>query len=341
MPGVNSRGVTALKAPKVDVVIVNWNAGSLLSEAVAPLARHDPATTCCVNVVVVDNASSDGSEKEVEAVFPSITVIRNGTNQGFARACNQGAQQGNAKYILFLNPDATLKLGQLEEMIEFMERQGSRNIAVLGPQVRNAMGHVERTCAREPDLRHLLCRALSLHRVLPAKFADFTMREFDHLSSRPVDQVIGACILTRRAEFEALGGFDERFFVYFEEVDYCRRIRERGRIVYFRSESVVTHVGSATTNRVKGFRLYLSLRSRITYAHKWFGRSAGAIVDLTSLFIEPLIRTLHALACGSPKGAREVLEGARRLLRWRAQSGLTPRLRFRGVGERVIDLGPV
>jgi len=309
---------------EVDIVIVNWNAGDLLYSAVEPLMR--PSIQCdsiVANVFVVDNASTDGSQNKVLAAFPSVGMVHNTFNQGFARACNQGAAEGSADYILFLNPDAALQPSELRAMLEFMAEPVSSNIAVLGPQVRNASGNVERTCARSPLLRHFLCRAFGLHQILSSKYADFAMREFDHLSSLHVDQVIGACILTRRAVFEALGGFDERFFVYFEEVDYCRRVRESGWRVYFRSENYVTHVGNGTTDRVKGFRFYLSLRSRMTYAHKWFTRRSALFVDITSLLIEPLIRTIFVVSTGRMRDVGDVLDGAQRLWKWRLGSQLT------------------
>jgi GT2 family glycosyltransferase len=324
----------------VDVVIVNWNAGPLLQQSVAPL-REGTAAAICVNVFVVDNGSHDGSEAAIAAQYPDVRIIHNGVNRGFASACNQGAACGAAEYILFLNPDAQLQVEDLAGMLKLMSGRGHENTAVLGPQIRNALGTVERTCARSPNCRHFVLRALGLHRLLPPIVADFTMREFDHASSRSVDQVIGACFLTRRKDFQALGGFDERFFVYFEEVDYCRRVAASGRKVYFWSGARVAHVGGGTTRRVKSFRLYLSLRSRITYAHKWFGWWNAAVVDVTTLFAEPAVRVAHAALTGDTASVRDVVSSAGSLWKWRLRRGLTCRLRQSSKGGKIPDLGPI
>jgi GT2 family glycosyltransferase len=167
------------------------------------------------------------------------------------------------------------------------------------------------------------------------------MREFDHGSSKFVDQVIGACFLARRDVFQALGGFDERFFVYFEEVDYCRRLALSGRRVYFWSGVTVTHIGGGTTSRVKAFRLYLSLRSRITYAHKWFGWWQAMLVDVTTLFVEPTVRVVHAAMTGDPGSIREVSRSVGSLWKWRLRWGLTSRLRQSSKMEEMPDLGPI
>lgn len=312
----------------------------MLEHSVAPLLRGT-ADALCVNVFVVDNASRDGSEAAVAAKYPTVRVIRNLVNRGFALACNQGAACGISEFILFLNPDAQLEVEDLAAMVKLISGDEHENTAVLGPQIRNAQGTVERTCARSPSCRHFVMRALGLHRLLPPLVADFTMREFDHLSSRSVDQVIGACLLTRRREFQALGGFDERFFVYFEEVDYCRRVAASGQKVYFWSEAQVAHVGGGTTSRAKAFRLYLSLRSRITYAHKWFGWWDAAVVDLTTLVVEPAVRVAYAALTGDLASVREVVSSARSIWKWRLRRGLTCQLRQPSNAGEIPDLGPI
>jgi N-acetylglucosaminyl-diphospho-decaprenol L-rhamnosyltransferase len=301
----------------VDVVIVNWNGGQLIWQAVNALYRTAvTASEISVNLIVVDNASDDGSPDCIQTDFPDVRLIRNQSNRGFAAACNQGARAGNAEFILFLNPDARIDRESLIRMIDWFHGPDGARTAVLGPQICNEGGHVERTCARRPLLGHLLCRATGLHRVLPSAWSDFTMHEFDHLSSQRVGQVIGACFLTPRKLFEMLNGFDERFFVYFEEVDYCHRAALLGYHTQFLASVSVFHLGGGTTNRVKGFRMFLSLRSRIIYARKWFSRPGAMIVTLTAMGIEIPIRALRALYSDGVDGLNDVIRGGNMLWRW-------------------------
>jgi GT2 family glycosyltransferase len=148
------------------------------------------------------------------------------------------------------------------------------------------------------------------------------MTDWDHKTSRPVDQLIGAFFLTRRALFEHLGGFDERFFVYFEEVDFSYRAWKQGWQSYYLSEATAYHRGQGTTDRIKGLRLFYSLRSRIQYAHKHFGRPRAVALAFGSLCIEPWSRLALGLRDSS---ARATIEGYLKL--WR----IAPRL-VSGIG---------
>src|SRR6266566_8744811 len=245
-----------------------------------------------------------------------VTVVRNDRNRGFAAACNQGAKNSNADYLLFLNPDTRLDQNALVDPIHFMEYPQNSTVGIVGIQLVDAQGHVTPTCARFPTVGRFLTKMVGLDRALPSVFTPHFMTEWDHRDSRPVDQVMGAYFLIRRSLFDKLGGFDERFFVYFEEVDLTVRALKRGWSTFYLSSVKSYHRGGGVTERVKARRLFYSLHSRILYGYKHFGRRKGTLLMLTTLFVEPVSRLTRAVARRSPAEIVHTIHGY--ALLWRA-----------------------
>jgi GT2 family glycosyltransferase len=266
--------------------------------------------------VVVDNASSDGSADGLDAGAEPLRVIRNEQNRGFAAACNQGAAEGDAPYVLLLNPDAAVTREDLQRTLDFLDAPAQRGIGVCGVRLLDEEGAVARSCARFPSPGRTWAWMLGLDRVLPGRFPPHFMTEWDHASSRAVDQVMGAFFLVRRPLWEELGGLDERFFVYYEEVDFCLRARARGASTYFFAGAAVRHVGCGTTDSIRATRLFYSMRSRILYGFKHFPAGAAWLHLAGALVVEPLTRIALSLARGDRPAVRETLEGTRRV--WRA-----------------------
>lgn len=296
----------------VDVVIVNWNSGALLRECVASI--HAYGHGVIGSIVVVDNASADDSLAGV-AEDRRVDLVRLPDNAGFARACNVGAARCRAPYVLFLNPDARLMAGGIDGCVRFLESREGRDVGIVGAQLVDARGEVQRSSARFPTFRTYLGHALLLDRVMPRVFPPHFMREFDHRSSRDVDQVIGAFFLVRRDLFSRLGGFDERFFVYFEEVDFAWRARAAGWRSRFLADVMAYHKGGGTTDRVKAQRLFYSLRSRILYAFKNLDSLSAWGVLLVTLLLEPLSRLGQATLRASFEDAKAVVRAYGFLLR--------------------------
>src|SRR6266566_945961 len=249
-----------------------------------------------------------------------VTVVRNDRNRGFAAACNQGAKNSNADYLLFLNPDTRLDQNALVDPIHFMEYPQNSTVGIVGIQLVDAQGHVTPTCARFPTVGRFLTKMVGLDRALPSVFTPHFMTEWDHRDSRPVDQVMGAYFLIRRSLFDKLGGFDERFFVYFEEVDLSVRARSGGWTTYYLSRVKSYHRGGGVTDQVKATRLFYSLRSRILYGYKHFGRVWGTLLLVTTVAIEPFSRLILALSRRSSSELGETLRAY--LMLW----GTLPRL---------------
>jgi len=303
----------------IDIVTVNWNAGNQLKDCLDSIIAHD--TNQVSNIIVVDNGSTDGSADAVESL-PGVQVIRTGKNLGFGAACNIGAAAANSPYILFLNPDTKLEANSLSVPLAFMEAPESASVGICGIQLMDGQGQVGRTCARFPTLGRLVSSALGLDKLPGLKGLGIHMQDWDHLSSSDVDHVMGAFYLIRREIFEQVGGFDERFFVYMEDVDLSKLVNDAGWHSHYLTEAQAFHAGGGTSRQVKVHRLFYSLRSRLLYGFKHFPRwQAWLLVVVTNLF-EPFTRSVWCLLRGDFAGVKHTWAAYRKL--WRAM-GHIPR----------------
>jgi N-acetylglucosaminyl-diphospho-decaprenol L-rhamnosyltransferase len=308
----------------VDIVIVNWNTGELLGECLrSMLVCRLPQDFALGKVVVVDNASHDDSLSGIDAIPLPLKLIRNTANRGFAAACNQGAAAGSGDVILLLNPDTRLFEHSLAAPLERLLSPRGEKIGVVGVQLLDEQGAVARTCARLPRPGHFFHQAIGTSRVWPV--LGQTMLEWDHASSREVGQVIGAFFMTPRALYDSLGGLDEQFFVYFEEVDYSARALAAGWKSLYLVEAQAFHLGGGSSRKVLDRRLMYSIRSRLIYARKHFSMLGRWSTWLSSLTLEPPIRMLHAAATGGLPNAAAVYRGYKLLISdWLSRGGNQP-----------------
>lgn len=299
---------------RVDIVIVNWQSGVQLADAVGSVALHHQDRVG--KVIVVDNASADDSLERLEQLsgLPfELKVIRNSCNRGFAAACNQGAAQATEDLVLFLNPDTRLFDRSLSVPLDFMALPGSSDAGVVGVMLVDEKGGVARTCARFPTLGSFFVECTGLNRLALFRDKGRVMLEWPHDSTRDVDQIMGAFFLVRRDVFRQAGGFDERFFVYFEEVDLSRRLRTSGwRSVHLAGASAF-HAGAGTSCQVKAHRLFYFLRSRLFYGFKHFSSAEAWVLVVMTLCPELLIRLVHALFRGGPGDGSSILRAYRML----------------------------
>ncbi|GMM91786.1 glycosyltransferase family 2 protein [Qipengyuania sp. MTN3-11] len=302
-----------MSAASVDIVIVNWNAGPLLRECVTSISRE--AGDLAASVVVVDNGSTDGSARLSDDGLPLI-IDRAGSNLGFARACNRGAARGSAPYLLFLNPDAQIGPRSLHHAVEHLESERGTSDGICGVQLLGADHEVQRHCGRFPTASTLVATALGLTSLAPGIFRPVMLGEFDHRSSRHVEHVIGAFYLIRREVFESLGGFDERFFVYLEDLDLSQRVAQAGWGTYYLVGAPSLHVGGGTSSQVKAHRLFYANQSRLVYAFKHFGRVGAWAVAAATLIVEPWVRLARSAVRGSRADAVNTLKAYRML--WEA-----------------------
>ena len=244
--------------PALSAVLVNYNAGDELRRALQSIA--DELREKRWEAVVVDNASTDGSPAIVKE-FVHATLVANGDNVGFARAVNQGLAASTAPLVLIMNPDCRLVAGAVSALRAELDRHDG--CAIVGPRILNPDGTVQGSARGDPDmLTGVFGRTAILRRVMPSIPVSRRNVVPDNLvdgtSSVVVDWVSGACMLVRRSAFAEVGGFDARYFLYWEDADLCRRLRARGdEIRYVPAATAVHHVGhSSKTARAASIKAF-------------------------------------------------------------------------------------
>jgi N-acetylglucosaminyl-diphospho-decaprenol L-rhamnosyltransferase len=264
----------------VDVVVVSYNSRDALRHCVEPLAALSG-----VRVVVVDNASSDGSLETV-ADLP-VHAVALPDNRGFAHGCNVGICAGRERFVLLLNPDATLDERSLRHLVQVLE--DDERVGAVAPQIRHSDGSLEFSLRRFPRLRSSYSRALFLHRMFPrAHWSDEVVRNEEAYVRRwSPEWVSGACILLRRALVEDLGGLDERFFLYSEDTDLCRRVHDAGFEIRYEPTARATHAGGGSAPRAE--LLPVLAASRVRYAQKHCGRGV-AVLERGAVGLESALR---------------------------------------------------
>jgi N-acetylglucosaminyl-diphospho-decaprenol L-rhamnosyltransferase len=266
--------------PTVDVVIVSFNSSQQLREAVTPLSGASG-----IRVIVADNASSDESVESVADL--SVTAIPLPENKGFAHACNVAWRAGNAPFVLLLNPDATIDAASLGLLVDVL--RDNEGVGAAAPMIRHADGSLDHSLRRFPRLRSTYARALFLHRLFPrAAWVDEVIRDESlYADQASPDWVSGACILVRRTVLERLGGLDERFFMYCEDIDLCRRIWSAGWELRFEPRARARHDGGGSAPRAA--LLSRLAVSRIQYAKKHRG-TAATLLERFGLILEAVTR---------------------------------------------------
>lgn len=274
----------------LDVVVVNWNTGGYLGECLGSVYDSSPSTQLG-KVVVVDNASSDDSLERAEPWLhrAKSVLLRNTDNRGFAAACNQGARAGAAPFILFLNPDARVLDTALVRVLDFLSSPAGQHVGICGARVLDPSGRPTVAGGPFPSVRLVLGQVSGMSRLLPSVFP---AKHVTEIGTGAIDHVIGAFLVARRELFDQLGGFDEGFFMYYEEVDLCLRARQNRWATYHLAEAEVVHVGNLSTDKVRAKRLAYSLTSRRRYARLHWGRLDNALLTLLTFTVELVARAL-------------------------------------------------
>lgn len=251
-----------------DVVVVSYNSRAHLRDSVFRLAQLED-----VNVIVVDNASSDGSLESISDL--PVTALQRAHNAGFAAGCNEGWRAGEAPYVLFLNPDATLDEPSLMTLLGTLE--GDESVGAAAPRIEHPDGSLAWSQRRFPRLRSTYARAFFLHRLFPrASWADELVRDRRAYETPTTPEWLsGACLLVRRSALEAIGGWDEGFFLYGEDIDLCRRLQVAGYSLCFEPSAQATHLEGASAPRSE--TLPLLADSRIRYDRKHRGPVVTAL----------------------------------------------------------------
>ena len=252
---------------KISIIYVSYNSGAEILASVESVlsagSRHE------LEIIAIDNASSDGSPERL-AANGDMRLIASGLNLGYARAVNLGIAAATGDYYLVLNPDVTVTPGSIDALVAHME--ANPRIGLAGAKLLNEDGTLQDSCRSFYTFWTILLRRTPLGRLFPRSRAirKHLMLDFDHASARAVDWVLGACMLVSRQAVEEVGAMDKRFFLYFEDVDWCYRMNKRGWEVWYVPDSVMTHVHKRASARNPLSRsLIAHILSFIHYSEKW------------------------------------------------------------------------
>lgn len=279
------------------VIIVNWNVRELLYACVTSLRRQQGVA---FEIFVVDNASSDGSAEMVAKAFPEVTLIANKQNLGFARANNQAIQRARGRVLLLLNPDTVVHEGALAGVVQYLDAH--REVGILGGKIVGRDGRVQRSVRRDPDPVSQLLILLKLHAFFPSwrPFRRYFAADIDPDREADIEQIMGAFFAIRGSLVSSIGLLDEGFFLWFEEVDYCKRARDAGWKIRYVPSLTITHWGGESFGQLLNVEQQIIFnRSLLRYARKHFSpilllpfSLLSALSILLSL-AEPIIRRLY------------------------------------------------
>jgi len=221
-----------------------------------------------IEIIVVDNASSDGSPELIKHLYPDVKVIENDVNYGFAKANNIGIKECSGRYICLLNSDVEILEGCFERIMKYMDQHP--DIGILGPMMLNADRSLQRTCREYPTLWNTFCRAMALDTLFPKSriFGGRMMLYWSHETQRDVDVINGCFWMVKRESLKNVGLLDESFFMYAEDVDWCKRFKEGGWRVCYYPDAKAIHYGGASSS-FQPIRFYLEMqRANIQYWKK-------------------------------------------------------------------------
>jgi GT2 family glycosyltransferase/lipopolysaccharide/colanic/teichoic acid biosynthesis glycosyltransferase len=255
-------------AARLALIVVSYNTRLLVRRLLQSLAAFPPR--CAHEVWVVDNNSRDDSVVMLRQEFPQVNVIANAHNLGYAVAVNQGLEATRSEYALVLNPDIVLRPGCLDTLIEFMDTHADAGLA--GAKLLHTDGSLQHSCRGFYTPQTLLLRRTFLGRLFPNHpvIRRHLMLDYDHATPRRVDWVIGACMMVRRSAVEAVGGMDERFFLYFEDVDWCFRMSRQGWKVYYVPDAEMVHEHRRASAKPRLSRSFWAhLGSLLRFYEKW------------------------------------------------------------------------
>ncbi|MBD3413418.1 MAG: glycosyltransferase [Candidatus Aminicenantes bacterium] len=279
------------------VIIINWNTKHLLSLCIQAVKDHTRKLS--LQIIVVDNHSSDGSPEMVEQKFPDVTLIKNKKNRGYGKAGNQGLKRAEGKYVLILNSDVTVNSGCLDDMFRFMESRP--DIGASACKLTFPDGTLQHSCRKFPDFKTYLLMLLGVRFVFPGlkPFREYLMLDWDHSDIREVDQIMGSFMFIRDRVIKEVKGFDPRFWMYFEEVDLCLRIHEKGwKIAHYPYASAVHFLSKSSEQwgEVKTIKEYQkSLLKYFQKNRKWYEYcTLLAVSRIKYWFFIPILKLIKA-----------------------------------------------
>ena len=280
----------------ISIIIINWNTKNQLSDCLKSIYKEKGDLD--VEIFVVDNNSSDGSVGMINNDFPNINLIANQENVGFASANNQALRESKGNYILLLNPDTIILPGALKNTITYFENKD--NAGIVGCKLLNSDSSIQPSCRRFPSLSSQLLIMLKLHHVFKnaKSLKKYYMSDFDYMENREVDQVMGAFFMVNRNVINKVGLLDEKYWLWFEEVDYCYQTRKAGFKIYFTKEAEIIHHKAESFNQMLAPKKQIAINNSLIHYFK----KNGNIFDVIMILIcYPLSIVLSFIVYGIEK----------------------------------------
>ncbi len=260
----------------VSVIIVSWNSQNWITRCLTTL--YAQTTDIRMEVIVVDNASKDKTVQFVMNQFPRAQVVQNAGNLGFAAAVNQGLAVASGRYVCFLNPDTEIQDRALEWLVAAMDADPS--IGIAAPQLLNQDGTIQASVRRFPSGKDQALILLKLHTLFPdaRSLSRYFARDMDYTRQQDVEQVMGACMVIRRELLNQIGPLDSKFFIWFEEVDFCYRAHTQTEFrTVFMPQAHVLHFGGDSFDKVPTGKKQRWYRRSVRYymrKHRFWGAAA-------------------------------------------------------------------
>jgi N-acetylglucosaminyl-diphospho-decaprenol L-rhamnosyltransferase len=300
----------------VSVIIVNLNTRDLLRECLQSVFQ----STLSKEVIVVDNASTDGSAGMVEREFPGARLIRNSRNERFAKPNNDAMRIAKGRYVFLLNSDASLRPLALERLVAYMD--GHAFVGLCGPQLLFPDGSIQPSCRGSVSLWSHFCDMFLLDRIFPRSrvFAASEMTFFDHTLERKVDHLMAAAVLVRAEVVKSVGMLDEHLSIYYNDLDWSHRIRKAGwKIVFYPEAQVVHHLGRTARPLISDLAMFREQYENILYYFEKHYGVTGAFLYKVLLFVGFVPRFLYwqgRLLFDRSAGAKAQAEFSARTLRF-------------------------
>jgi hypothetical protein len=262
---------------KLSIIIVSWNVQEDLVKCLRSIKENPLHEE--FEIIVIDNTSSDDTVDVLKRDFPELTVIVNKENRGFAAANNQGIEKSRGQYLLFLNPDTIVHPHSLDILVKFMDRNS--NVGACGPKLLNKDGTIQPSVYRFPTFRAALYRytAFRFLSLFRRQYKKWLMEDFDYDREMEVDEVSGAALMVKRTVIDRVSGIDERFFMYYEEVDLCYRIKQAGWRIVFNPEATITHLGGCSSSQIPVKTRIMILTSLLKFFRKHRGGFATGVFN--------------------------------------------------------------
>jgi N-acetylglucosaminyl-diphospho-decaprenol L-rhamnosyltransferase len=275
---------------EVSIIVVNWNTRQMLADCLNSVETSAVGVAC--EVIVVDNDSTDGSQAMLRSQFPQVRLIQNDRNVGFARANNQALAASRGRYALLLNSDALLSASALQAMLKLAESEPRAGI--VGACLLNADGSFQASYTLFPHLWQEFLILSGLGRLFYGRWYPSRGPE-ENKEPHIVDYVEGACLLVRREAFEEVGGLDEDYFMYAEEVDWCYAMREKGWQVWYQPAARVIHLGGGSSQGRQTRREADLYRSRVRFFQKHYGSGTAWLLKLQIYAFVAIKTVVHRL----------------------------------------------